>query len=159
MARAKNRVYTVLSGLVFEKSSKYKTLELPRSKPPPKSVGDSPLMDAADEDAADERLVWHLRNWVAWHRKSHRVGVGYPSRASGGIGQSGSTDFEAMCANSDNALAMAVDALIDDLPQRERQAVYNEWLGTVVQLWGDPSRLYLAGVDKLARGLRARGIW
>ena len=108
---------------------------------------------------ADERLVWHLGNWVAWHRKGNSVGVGYPSRASGGIGKSGSTDFEAMCENSDNSMAMAVDALIDDLPQLERMAVYNEWMGTVFKLHGDAAELYLGAVDKIGRGLRARGVW
>jgi len=54
---------------------------------------------------------------------------------------------------------MAVDTIIDDLPQRERLAIYNEWLGTVFRFCGDAASLYLAGVDKLARGLRAKGIW
>jgi len=110
-------------------------------------------------EVEDERLLWHLRNWVAWHRKGNSVGVWYSSRASGGIGKSGSTDFEAMCANSDNTLAMAVDALVDDLPQRERLAIYNEWLATVFRFEGDAAALYESGVERLAKGLRARGIW
>ena len=69
------------------------------------------MIDLAVEQ---DRLDWHLRNWVSWH---HRGGMRlwYSSRASGGMGSSGSSDFEAMCANSDNSYAMAMDTIIDDL--------------------------------------------
>lgn len=105
-----------------------------------------------------DRLDWHLRNWVAWHKRGG-LRLWYSSRASGGMGQSGSSDFDAMCANSDNCYAMAMDTIIDDLPQREKFTIYNEWLCTVFRFEGDPVALYDAAMQKIERGLAARGMW
>ena len=115
-------------------------------------------MSALPATVEEDRVEWHLRNWKAWQQKGG-LRLGYSSRASGGIGKSGSTDFDAMCANADNSSAVAVDTIIDDLPQRERLAIYNEWLCTVFRFEGDALALYESGVNRLAKGLRARGIW
>lgn len=115
-------------------------------------------MIAATQAEELDRLDWHLRNWVAWQRRGG-LNIWYSSRASGGMGKSGSSDFDSMCANADNRSAMAVDTILDDLPGRERMAVYNEWLATVFRFEGDAIALYDAAVQKLERGLIARGIW
>jgi regulator of sirC expression with transglutaminase-like and TPR domain len=64
-----------------------------------------------------------------------------------------------MCANVDSACAFAVDAIIDDLPQRERLAVYNEWLATVFRFEGNAQELYDAAKAAIERGLAKRGMW
>ena len=79
----------------------------------------------------DERLLWHLENWAEWQRRGNHYGTGYASRASGGIGRSGNTDFEAMVATADARCALAVDTILDGLPPAERSSVHHYHLGAV----------------------------
>lgn len=115
-------------------------------------------MNALANLIENDRTEWHLSNWATWMHKGS-VGKGYPSRASGGMGRSGSTDFDAMCANADTTSALAVDTLIEDLPQAERLTVHNEWLAAVYRVRGDPAELYASAKERIAKGLAAKGIW
>ena len=115
---------------------------------------DCQIYDASQQD----RCEWHLSNWSAWMRAGG-VNLWYPSRASGGMGRSGSTDFDAMCANADTTSARAVDALIEGLPQAEKLTIHNEWLSTVFRVRGDPAELYASAKERIAKGLAAKGIW
>ena len=108
-------------------------------------------------------MEWHLSNWAAWQRGAGN-NLGYPSRASGGMGKSGSSDFDALCASADTHCAHAVDTLIDDLPRLERYAVYNTWLATVFIYRGSDdvqtvADLYVDAKERIAKGLEAKGIW
>ena len=116
----------------------------------------------------DDRAEWHLWNWSQWMRKRPRELVpvrdkeresGYPSRGMGGLGCSGASDFDSMCAAVDTRCAAATDALIDDLPQPERLAIYNRWIANVFRFRDGEDRAYKAGKTKIGRGLWARGIW
>lgn len=112
---------------------------------------------------AEDRMEFHLANWAAWQRGSG-MNLWYPSRASGGIGKTGSSDFDAMCATADAHCAHAVDTLIDDLPPRERMTIYNTWLATVFIYRGcddvmTVADLYIRGKERIAKGLEQRGIW
>lgn len=105
----------------------------------------------------EERLRWHLANWAAWIRHDdHRLG--YPSRASGGIGSTGSREFDAMVATADARCAEAVDAILDDLPKPDRAAVYSIHIEAV---WFGPeplSDVYCRACDQIRNRLDAKGI-
>ncbi len=120
-------------------------------------------MTAAAVAEQEDRTDWHLRNWAAWLGRGG-LNIWYPSRASGRMGQSGSSDFDSMCANVDAHCAQAVDTIIDDLPQRERQELYNAWMATVFRYRGHDEpvvreALYKSAVTRLSKGMRARGMW
>lgn len=106
-----------------------------------------------------DRLAWHLDNWAAW-MGGRAVRLWYPSRASGRMGSSGSTDFDAMVATADARCAACVDALIDDLPQPQHLAIYHRHLASV---WRFPrfdlEQCYRTARDSIAKGLTLRGIW
>lgn len=98
-----------------------------------------------------------MENWAQWMR-SGGISLWYPSRASGGMGRSGASDFDAMCANADARCAAAVDALIEALPQNEKLAVHNVHTATVFKLRGSTRYLYGEAKIKIGKGLDARGI-
>ena len=105
---------------------------------------------------SDARAVWHLDNWAAWMSgKGNRLG--YPSR-SPVIGRSHTTDFDAMCASADTRCAVAADAVIDDLPARERAAVYHIHLAAVWRVRGDIEDAYADACMSVAIKLTAKGI-
>ncbi len=116
------------------------------------------MLSATAVAEQEDRAEWHLWNWSVWHRRRTSKG-GYPSRGMGGLGCSGSSDFDAMCATSDARCALAVDVMIDDLVPRQRAAVYNEWIADVFEFRGDHQAIYEQAKDKIARGLRTKGIW
>jgi hypothetical protein len=104
------------------------------------------------------RIEWHLGNWASWMRGAGRPNLWYPSRASGGMGKSGSSDFDSMVASADSHCAAAVDAIVDGLTPRERCAVHNRHLATVF-IVRDEEGAYLAALVVIERGLAAKGIW
>lgn len=95
------------------------------------------------------RVHWMLDNWAAFERLRLPLN-GYPSRASG-MGVSGSTDFDAMCANADRRCAEAVDAVVKGLPRAMQQALYAYHVDRVEAVYATACRI-------MARQLTLRGI-
>lgn len=104
-----------------------------------------------------DRLAWHLHNWsVFMYHRGNRLG--YPSRASGLMGTSGSRDFEALAADADRRCAEACDAIIDSLEIACRAAIYAQHLGAAYRLIEPIEDAYRRACAFLARELAARGI-
>jgi hypothetical protein len=114
------------------------------------------LMTAAPAIEQYDRCDWHLANWAMWMGQTG-LKLRYPSRAAC-IGKSGSNDFDAMVANADTRCAMAVDAIIDDLPTTERLAVYHIHLAAVWRL-RFLDACYARAKVHITNGLTMRGIW
>ena len=115
-------------------------------------------MTAAAVAEQEDRAEWHLWNWSVWHGRRTNS-LGYPSRGMGGLGCSGSSDFDSMCANADNRCALAVDTIVDDLPPRERAALYNRWIVSVFRFRDGEDMAYKTAKSKLGKRLWAKGIW
>jgi hypothetical protein len=70
----------------------------------------------------------------------------------------GATDFEALFSSAEDSLARSVDAAVDDLPPRERDAVSNAVLATSRPL-GEPLEVvYERARESLMQILRRRGV-
>lgn len=111
----------------------------------------------------DERLDWHLANWAEYMRpRQSDYGRGYSGRASGGMGQSGSRDFDTMVEAADSDCARAVDAIIcGSCTPIEQCAVHHYHLGAVFrfQRIGRGAELaYESAREKIGAGLVQRGI-
>lgn len=106
-----------------------------------------------------ERVDWHLWNWEQWQRHEGTFGD-YESRASGGVGGTGSKDFDAMVATADARCALAVDVIIGGLPPIQRMAVHNVHLSTVFRFRdeGAQAAMYVLACKTIGRGLDIRGI-
>jgi hypothetical protein len=104
-----------------------------------------------------QRCEWHLDNWAEWMAERFNK-LGYPSRASGRMGKSHTTDFDSMVRSADVRCALAIDALIDDLPETQRAAVYSIKLAEPWQTGLPLERLYDIAVRTLAGQLSHRGI-
>jgi hypothetical protein len=108
----------------------------------------------------DERLRFHLENWTSWMHK--RVGVfrklWYPGKASGGMGNTGASDFDEIVGHADGRCARAVAASLDDLPQHQRLAIHNKHLATVYRLRMDVDVAYAEGCQALKKSLLRKGI-
>ena len=116
-----------------------------------------------DGGMTDDRLLWHLVNWAEWMEdKRSDFTRGYPSRASGGMGQSQSRDFDAMVATVDTICAKAVDAILDGAcSHAERLSVWHFHLDAVFRfprLGCGAHICYAAAKEKVRRGLMRRGI-
>jgi len=76
------------------------------------------------------RLMDILDDWARWMKKdSHRLG--YPSKSSyfSSGGESTSDVFEDMVSKSDMENIKIIDAIIDDLPIKQKQAINYRFLG------------------------------
>jgi hypothetical protein len=76
------------------------------------------------------RLMDILDDWARWMKKdSHRLG--YPRKSSyfSSGGESTSEVFEDMLSKSDMNNVKIVDAIIDDLPIKQKQAINYRFLG------------------------------
>jgi len=76
------------------------------------------------------RLMDILDDWARWMKKdSHRLG--YPSKSSyfSSGGESTSEVFEDMVSKSDMENIKIIDAIIDDLPIKQKQAINYRFLG------------------------------
>jgi hypothetical protein len=105
----------------------------------------------------EDRVEFHLFNWAKWLRGSG-MRLGYPSRASGGIGISHSADFDQMADNADNTIASWVDAIIRGLGNLEQKALRVEYLG---ERWTSPTEIGLVLViarEGVRAGLDRKGI-
>jgi hypothetical protein len=111
----------------------------------------------SDAGMTGERLDWMLWNWGRWmHRPTGRLG--FSPHASGGMGRSGSDDFDEMVDRADVRCAQAVDALVESLPQAQHAAVYHKHLAAVFRTRGDLDKLYAEACETIRRGLVRRGI-
>jgi hypothetical protein len=104
----------------------------------------------------DDRLDWHLWSWANWHRTG-KYAASYPSRASGGIGKSNSSDFDAMVAAVDARCAFAVDTALWDCSPAQRAAVFNRHLDCVYVI-RDEEQHYNSAREHLKKTLTRHGI-
>lgn len=108
-------------------------------------------------DVPLDRCEWHLFNWAAWMRGSGNF-LRLPSRASGGMGNSGSSDLESMASQADARCAVAVDAIISDMPRLLQAVVYHIHLGSMQPVC-DLTVGYEQVKKRVNDGLRIRGIY
>jgi hypothetical protein len=118
------------------------------------------IADAGTMDP--DRVLWHLDNWAEWQAtRRGDYGRGYPSRASGGMGQVQSRDFESMVATADAHCAAAVEAILESCTVVERCSVHHFHLGAVFRFprIGRGAELaYEHAREKIGRALLQRGI-
>ena len=114
----------------------------------------------------DQRLSDILENWARWQRRPN-INIGFrpssPVFQSGGaiaVGAGGAYDIPQSdaYADVDDAEALTVQAVVDDLPGRERDSVYNVVLGTRRPL-GEPVQVvYVRATALLIIRLSKRGV-
>ena len=106
------------------------------------------------------RVDWHLWNWAQWQLRSREEGLGYPSRASGGMqNYTNCWDTDAAFDNACRRLADATDAVIDELPVRYRQAIHAQHLGAIWMLPAIALALfYREAAGMVGRGLERKGV-
>lgn len=78
-----------------------------------------------------DRLKQILDDWARWmHTPSHKLG--YPSKSLGMIsgGESTSDAFEEMVGQMDMTNVRTIDAIIDSLPSKQKEAIYTRYLKT-----------------------------
>jgi hypothetical protein len=118
------------------------------------------LLDAfgspTDGSPEDVRLDFLLAAWSVWMRQGS-VGRGLPTKSVGLRSTSGQ-DFESMLAAVDTRLARALDAIIDSLQPRYRDALHHRWLRSA-WTWGEAWEVdYQAARDEVRRLMRKRNI-
>lgn len=114
-----------------------------------------------DSAVTDDRLEFHLWNWENWQRRSRFWSfrrLWYPGRASGGMGNSGSIDFDAMVAHVDTRCAKAVEAALNNCAPAERCAVHHKHLDAVYRFRLPLDVLYAAALARIADHLTRAGI-
>jgi hypothetical protein len=77
----------------------------------------------------NERLMWHLENWVLCQLQEN-LKLGYPSKSlclMGG-GAVGEDDSEILGEYADKWAGEAIDAIIDSISLAQRTAVNHAWL-------------------------------
>lgn len=109
------------------------------------------------DSMSDVRCDWHLDNWAAW-MSERGTRLGFPSRASGRMGKSSSTDFDTMVRSADVRCAVAVDALVDGLPPIQRASVYAMKLAERWPYAVPLEDVFTAALQVIARALTRRGI-
>lgn len=100
----------------------------------------------------------HLANWADWHKHSSN-GLGYPTKAAVamGGGQSVSGVFEELCEDADRCSSEIVEALVNDLAQDQKNAIYHRWLGCVIRV-RDQVKSLADAYDVLAVKISSRGL-
>lgn len=107
-----------------------------------------------------ERVEWHVWNWANWEAASRESGIGYPSRACGGIENYRSTGddeitFDATCKMQ----AAATAAVVNELPRTNQEAVRAVHLGGAWSLPRAAMGLYYRdSIPMIGRGLTRHGI-
>lgn len=104
----------------------------------------------------EEKLTWHLDNWAAWMKGALNDGD-YSSRASV-CGSTSSREFDAMVAEADTRCAVAVSAIVDELPRQQEAAIHHFHLAGAYRLRGDVLEHYALGREAVRVGLNRRGI-
>jgi len=106
----------------------------------------------------EDRLQFHLYLWACSTHQGTASHLHYRSAASGGMGRSGSCDFDTMVEASDRHCAEATDGCIESLPPAAKAAVYASHLDGP---WPDGIPLYLfyrAAILDIGRRLDRLGI-
>lgn len=119
---------------------------------------------ARTQAVTDEDIEHHLLLWSRWHRLSRYQALRrlwYPGKASGGMGNSGSTTFDDMCDGLDNDHARIMNTLIDDLPTTQRCAIHYMFLEARAVFRFPRSDLpeeYAKAIASLRTGMERKGI-
>jgi hypothetical protein len=103
-------------------------------------------------DESDQRIMYYMAIWVEYMRRPESS-LSFP-RASSGMASGGAHSFDDLAGQADNYAARAMEAIIEDLPERQKLAVYHFNLGAV---WR-PSRFNLADEYKGAMISIGKGI-
>jgi hypothetical protein len=103
-----------------------------------------------------ERLKVLLSIWRWWQRIPN-LNLGHPPRSIG-LASTGSQDFDGMCVAADKDLARTMDAVIEDLPVEERDAIHNAVMNTRRPLAEPLEVVYSRARDHLRHKLIARGV-
>ena len=106
----------------------------------------------------DLDVTKHLVNWADWLRRGSASGTGYPSRASGGMGNSGSKSFDAMVQEVDNRCARAVESVVSDLSPVESAAIRHFHCEAVYRFRDPAGDVYRRAKIIVGRELEKRGI-
>ena len=108
---------------------------------------------------SDDRTDWYLYTWERWMRGSKTMRLAFPSRASGGMGSSGSLDFDQMADAAEIRCAEATDSCIDELQGRDRMAIYATHLaGQWTPYAPDLPHCYANAKQELGRRLDKHGM-
>jgi hypothetical protein len=98
-----------------------------------------------------------LDNWARWNRTASG-NLGYPKKSlmmAGGGGYEKSTDD--FYTEIDQHAAEVTDTLVHDLPEMQRYAIYNRWLGC--NYWiNDYSGELLKAYIEIEAGMQRRGL-
>jgi len=126
--------------------------------------GETHRRPRAQETVTDEALEHYLVLWARWHRMSRYAAfrrLWYPGKASGGMGNSGSTTFEDMCEGVDDQTARIMNTLIDDLVTVQRCAIHYIYLEAHAVFRFPRSDLateYANALASLRTGMERKGI-
>jgi hypothetical protein len=112
--------------------------------------------DDGDERMPAERLKVLLGIWRWWMRMPN-LNLGHPPRSIG-LASTGSQDFDGMCVAADKDLARTMDAVIEDMPIVERDAIHNAVMGTRRPLPDELHIVYARARELLRERLIARGV-
>jgi len=79
-----------------------------------------------------DRLLDILSDWASWMQQPNHK-LGYPSKSSCIMtgGESANDAFEIMLEESDLKTVMAIDSIIDSLPQNQIMAINARYLGSI----------------------------
>ena len=114
----------------------------------------------------DQRMTDILANWRIWQKRSN-LNIGYPPKslvfAGGGalaVGSGATYDIpqSEAYADADDAEARVVQAVVDDLPPVNRDAIYNVVMGTRRPLAMRLEDCYPLGIELLRARLIKRGV-
>jgi hypothetical protein len=114
----------------------------------------------------DQRMTDILANWRIWQRRPN-LNIGYPPRslvfAGGGalgVGSGATYDIPQSEAylEADDAEARTVQAVVDDLPPLNRDAIYNVVMHTRRPLAMPLEDCYPQAVEMLRERLEKRGV-
>lgn len=104
------------------------------------------------------RIDWHLDNWARYMRE-HDVEELQCKILD--VYQSANADFDAMCDAMERRCAVAMDALVSDLPLAEKVAVHHKHLSAVWRFnrpGATMESVYQSARENLSEGLRRKGI-
>ena len=104
------------------------------------------------------RIDWHLDNWARYMRERD---VDELECKIVDVYQSANADFDDMCDAMERRIAVAMDALVSDLPLAEKVAVHHKHLSAVWRFNRPGSSMedvYQSARENLSEGLRRKGI-
>jgi hypothetical protein len=104
------------------------------------------------------RIDYNLATWKEWMQADNNK-LGYPAKSLIVVG-SGSWDTEAEEHSIDIRVAMAMDAIINDLTLAQRGAIWHIWLGSVIRFpRNNLDELYKQARSAIVMGMDKKGIY